>query len=480
MRRAAAAACLVAALLASLGCGASASAAPAPQADYAARAFALLDRLVTCDYAEPLGTFPTEALWQSGNTLEALSTATALLRDGTGEAAAPGRVAAWLALMNNSFARTPVIVDQCFDDHQWWLHAWVRASEVSGELAYAERAAAVFDFVVSNGWSPSFCGGGVDWCPVSGSDKPYKNAVTSELFFAAAMALAPHEASLGKPAGFYVAWAEQAWAWLDASGMQGADGLFNDGLTQDSCTNNQQTTWTYDQAMALSGLGRLALAQGGNATLVAAAARLFSAATTLLTVAGGILAEPCGNSCDNDQHIFKGVWARHAAYLARAQPPMQLQAATFLDAQARSLIANASCATGGYGNLWQGPACASHSTASDSAALDLLLAAAELAPPSSAAWHALGVGACVDAQARAMPSCSAIVAGGEAACRAAAEADAAAVAYELETGCLGVSVCAVSTTAASCAPGWTRSAGSGATSVSAVDGKALAMCVLRA
>jgi len=463
---------------AAAGCGLLASAAP--QLDFAARAFAQLDRLVTCDYSAPLGIFPLEALWQSGNTVEAVANAVALLRDGTGEAAAPGRVAAWLALLNNSFAKTPVIVDQCFDDHQWWLHAWVRAAEVAGELAYAERAAAIFDFVIENGWTPAFCKGGVDWCPVSGSNVPYKNAVTTSLFFAAAMALVPHEASVGKPAGFYLDWAQKAWAWLDASGMQAADGLFNDGLQQSNCENNGQTTWTYNQGLALSGLGRLAAATpGGNATLLAAALRLQTAATSLLTTAGGILAEPCGNNCDNDQHIFKGVWARHAAYLASAQPSARALSAPFLDTQAQSLLGNASCATGGYGNLWQGPPCSSHSGASDSAALDLLLAAAQVAPPPAAGqWAAIGVGQCADGEGRSMPLCTGLVAS-EAVCRAAAEADASAVAYAVETGCLGVSTCSLSTTAATCAPGFKATAGTGATGVTAVDGKALALCVVR-
>ena len=451
----------------------------APQRDYAARGLALLDRLVTCDYAAPLGVFDTEALWQSGNTIESLANAIALLQD-IGEAAAPGRGAAWLALLNNTFAKTPVIVDQCFDDHQWWLHAWVRAAEVSGELAYAERAAQVFDYVIANGWTPAFCGGGVNWCPVTGSNAPYKNAVTSSLFFAAAMALAPHEASVGKPAGFYLGWAQRTWAWLDASGMQAPNGLFNDGLQQTNCQNNGQTTWTYNQGLALSGLGRLAAAApGGNATLLAAALRLQTAATTLLTTAGGILAEPCGNSCDNDQHIFKGVWARHAAYLAAVQPSAQALSAPFLDAQAQALLANASCATGGFGNLWQGPPCSSHSGASDSAALDLLLAAAQLSPaPPAGQWPGLGVGQCADAQGRTMPLCTGFVAS-EAECRAAADADTLAVAYAVETGCLGVSTCSLSTTAASCPQNFAPFAGTGATSITAVDGKALALCVVR-
>jgi len=58
------------------------------------------------------------------------------------------------------------------------------------------------------------------------------------------MALAPYEATVGKPAGFYAAWAQKAWSWLERSGMQRGDGLINDGLDGKTCQNNGQTTWT--------------------------------------------------------------------------------------------------------------------------------------------------------------------------------------------------------------------------------------------
>ncbi|KAF9009865.1 hypothetical protein BDZ89DRAFT_1167817 [Hymenopellis radicata] len=49
-----------------------------------------------------------------------------------------------------------------------------------------------------------------------------------------------------------------AWTWLDSTGMQGDNGLFNDGLTKDgTCANNGQTQWTYNQGVVLVGLGYL-------------------------------------------------------------------------------------------------------------------------------------------------------------------------------------------------------------------------------
>ena len=111
-------------------------------------------------------------------------------------------------LLNNTFDKTPVIVDNCFDDHQWWLLGWLRRSVsnmcyihcfvstlphqshhrrcsfvATGDDRFLARAVAVFDFVVANGWT-GLCGGGVLWCPTG---NPYKNAITVELFLASAM-----------------------------------------------------------------------------------------------------------------------------------------------------------------------------------------------------------------------------------------------------------------------------------------------------
>jgi hypothetical protein len=63
------------------------------------------------------------------------------------------------------------------------------------------------------------------------------------------MKLHPYTALLGKPAGFYLAWAQQEWDWFLQSGMVNAQWLVNDGLGSD-CLNNNSTTWTYNQVGA--------------------------------------------------------------------------------------------------------------------------------------------------------------------------------------------------------------------------------------
>lgn len=460
-------------LAASLG---AASGAPEDALGYRARALVVADRLARCEYGTTSGSWANEALWQSGNTLEAFANL----------AIAQGNATLYAQLFQNSYLRTAPVLDQCFDDHQWWLLGWVRAYEATGEVLYLERAAQVFDYVVAYGWTAQ-CGGGVLWCPENPGTNGYKNAITNELFLAAAMRLHPYETVLGRAPGFYLSWAQREWDWFAGSGLVNDAGLVNDGLNG-SCVNNNQTTWTYNQGVFLDGAARLSAATG-NASALAVASRVAAAAMTLLVVNSGspIMAEPCGGSgCDGDQQIFKGVFVRHLSALLQsgaAGPALTAQARAFLAANAASLLANASCAQGGgYGLLWQGPCGANVSVATSSAGLDLLTAAslAEVAsavPPP--ALVALGLGNCVDGSGAAMPNCYNANTT-EAACAAALAADSRAVAYDFSQPC-GPGLrgfCRVRTLAGngSCAPGWGFDGGP-ATSVSAADGSSLTVCV---
>ena len=165
------------------------------------------------------------------------------------------------------------------------------------------------------------CGGGVDWCPVSGAQVPYKNAITTELYFTGAMLLHPHAAVLGKAPGYYLDWAARMWGWFGASGLVNAAGLVNDGLDGATCRNNGQTTWTYNQGVLLEGLALLGAATG-NASLVALAGSIAGAVAAGAggLSPGGILEEPCGGPCSGDQLIFKGIYVRHLARLAALAP----------------------------------------------------------------------------------------------------------------------------------------------------------------
>ena len=445
----------------------------ASSSDLPSRALALADRFVTCLYDPTTGTFDSfEALWQSGNTLETLARLSIALN-----------TTRWATVFSSSYTATPVIVDNCFDDHQWWGLAWVSAYEASGVLPYLQRAGAVFEDTAAKGWQTARCGGGVLWCPPP--TNPYLNAITVELFLSSAMALHPHAAALGKPATYYSDWASRVWAWLGGSGMINSQYLVNDGLT-DSCVNNQQTTWTYNQGVLLSGLAKLSAATG-NATALTAARAVANATTSLLVTPGGILEEPTPNP-NNDQRIFKGVWARHLAAAGVVDAPgLGALATSFLAVQASSILANAACESpaafvGHYGLLWEGP-CGVVSVSTSSAALDALTAAIEsqavLTRTGSTFGPAVGLGGCVDASGAHMPYCQGPVM--EGACAAAADAiGTSAVAYSWSATCSGVPTCRVHTLggASACPVGWTWNAGP-ATSVVGSDGVSLGLCVVR-
>ncbi len=132
-----------------LSLGLSESASP-----FQIRSLAEMDRLVTCNYQPLTGDFSGEGLWQSGNTMESLANVELYFNN-----------TRWLSNIEISFERTPIIVDHCFDDHQWWLLAWLRIYELTKNYDHVERAAQNFDYVVQNAWIPfeAQCGGGVIW-----------------------------------------------------------------------------------------------------------------------------------------------------------------------------------------------------------------------------------------------------------------------------------------------------------------------------
>ena len=285
--------------------------------------------------------------------------------------------------------------------------------------------------------------------------------------------------------GYYLDWAQKEWAWFLGSGLVNPSFLVNDGLNG-NCTNNNQTTWTYNQGVLLNGAALLSTATG-NSSALSVASKVASAAMTLLVDASsGMFEEPCGaGGCDGDQDIFKGVFARHLSAMLQTgttSPALQAQAASFLTANAASVLSNSSCETGGYGLLWQGPCGENVTVSTTSAALDLFTAASSvnaMAAPAFTRTAILGLGNCEDAAGLPMPNCynSNVT---RAACEAALSTDSRAVAYDFEEMCGEPrGFCRIRTTSGqeSCLPTWTYSNGA-ASNVSRSDGSALTVCVV--
>ena len=394
-----------------------------------------LDRLIQCDYDEDKGVWRREGLWQTANTLETTANLIHLFRlleenpqpSHLGSPSFKQNISTYfLNILRNSFGKTGPFMDHCYDDYQWWLLAWVRAYSVDPNIAYLQRAATIFDRITTV-WSADECGGGVIWCPTN----HYKNAITNELFLTSAMRLHPYASLLARDKDFYISWARKEWAWFEESGMINGDKLINDGLTN-TCTNNGQNTWTYNQGVLLDGLALLGTANS-NTTLINIANSLLQASMKRLSDSQGILTEKCvAGGCGTDGNLFKGIYMRHVRYYAdiltgtadskhvrvdRHGSPLSTSPkspfssnnitglsthlsnisediSAFQAANAESILAHDTCATEYHDVAWQGP-CVSPDAATMSAATDALWAAASVNVVKPGAWVRGCVGAWV-------------------------------------------------------------------------------------
>jgi predicted alpha-1,6-mannanase (GH76 family) len=269
--------------------------------------------------------------WQLALVIEAVATAYE-------RSHSPGYVNAlsrWFARHHNRRSRF-------FDDDAWYVNTWLRCYDVTGDPGFLAAARAGFADLLA-GWDAE-CGGGLWWS----HDRTYKNAITTELFLLAAARLArrcPDDSEA------YLDWATRAWHWFDHSGLINVDGLVNDGLA--GCVNNGGATWTYNQGVLLGGLAELWRSTGDDA-LLQRAHRVATAAIAHLTSAG-ILHELCERegSCDQDQLIFKGVFAQGLARLHHADPAHGY--ADFLIANADSVWRRARDRRDRIGLSWAGP-----------------------------------------------------------------------------------------------------------------------------
>jgi predicted alpha-1,6-mannanase (GH76 family) len=280
---------------------------------------------------------PTGEAWQPALAVEAMINTYQRTRD-----------VSYLNVVEKSFARYRGRRSRFYDDDGWYLNAWVRAYDVTGDPKYLDEARALFS-VMTEAWD-EVCGGGLWW----NVERTYKNAITNELFLLAATRLYRREVNLGGQRDNYLDWANRAWAWFDASGMINAGNLVNDGLNG-NCVNNGDTTWTYNQGVILSALVELWRSTGDREHLRRAES-IAEATIGTLVHPDGVLREPSEPHLNNkDAHLFKGIFVQGLARLYDGDRASRPDFGEFLAANADAAWHSGRDARRGVGLVWRGP-----------------------------------------------------------------------------------------------------------------------------
>jgi predicted alpha-1,6-mannanase (GH76 family) len=277
----------------------------------------------------------------------------------------------YLSAVSNTFANankangSTNFITSANDDEGWWALAWMDAYDLTKTPSYLSMAQTIFTDMAGQ-WDTTTCGGGV-WWSKDLTNSAYKNAITNEIFLELAAGLA-NRVTDATQAAQYLTWAQKEWTWFKASGMINSQNLVNDGLNAtnpSACTNNGQTTWTYNQGVILGGLV--------DSTLLPQAQAIAKAAMADLVTTNGILHEPSMSGPDQPQ--FKGIFIRNLVKLNAAAPNTLYK--TFVDNNANSIWANDQSTGYKFGVYWEGPFDSADGTRQTSA-LDALIAAAEL------------------------------------------------------------------------------------------------------
>lgn len=284
----------------------------------------------------------------------------------------------YLNAIANTFRRanaaygTKNFINDSNDDAGWWAVAWIDAYDLTKRPEYLTAAQTIFADLTTQ-WDTATCGGGV-WWSKDLTHSAYKNAITNELFLEIAASLANRTTDQERKK-YYLAWAQREWKWFNSTGMINSDNMINDGLdatNPKACTNNKQTTWTYNQGVILGGLAELYIADHDSALLPKA--ELIAGATMMhLVTPAGVLEDRSLHGPDIPQ--FKGIFMRNLNRLNRVAPRAQYKA--FADTNARSIWSKDQGSNYQLGASWQGPFDSGDATRQTSA-LDALLAAMEM------------------------------------------------------------------------------------------------------
>ena len=180
----------------------------------------------------------------------------------------------------------------------------------------------------------------------------------------------------------YGAWSARELRWFRGTGMINGQGLINDGLGKAKdqtsgagCSNNGQTTWTYNQGVILGGLAEMSKHGHGSAELKLAQ-EIAKSAMEHLADKNGVLHDPCEPKCGEDGLQFKGIFVRNLVDLYLAAPNAEL--AEFVKGNAEAIWVTDRSPENRLGETWSGPYAAANAGA-QSSGLDALVGAVAVA-----------------------------------------------------------------------------------------------------
>ena len=273
------------------------------------------------------------------------------------------------------------------DDPGYDAYAWYGTQSIP---SLAHRARIFYD-IAAQGWDTKLCGGGMIWSPYL---RPYKNAITNQLYIAASVSMyldfpgdsnqSPFEMSGTRlkwtahqsrlhgeslpPAMAhderYLKAAIETYDWLQQSNMTNTQGLYTDGYhvrtsnqtkRNTTCDDRNEMVYSYNQGVILSGMRGLWEGTGKGQYLndgYAQVASVISATgwSDLHEGLGsgalgsgwaglgrdGVLEDACDASgkCSQDAQTFKGIFFHHLTVFCKPLPREALVPGTTFAADA--------------------------------------------------------------------------------------------------------------------------------------------------
>lgn len=291
-----------------------------------------LDTLQSRFFSHATGTYPTGINWTRAFLGTLLSACTSTLSSHPSTHALSSRYLAQTIAFFYGQDSTG-LKTEAYDDILWVVLQWLEAIKTldlrvstlppstwtgsEWKPAFAARAKEFYN-LAENGWDESMCSGGMVWSPWL---EPYKNAITNELFVSASVGMYLYHPDHNET---HLENAKMAHAWLKASGMRNVVGLYTDGFHisrvweppgtgEKVCDKRDETVYTYNQGVLLSGLRGLWEATGERAWLEEGFelvdAVVGSEGRVGEVVREGVLTEKCdpGSYCSQNGHTFKGL-----------------------------------------------------------------------------------------------------------------------------------------------------------------------------